>query len=297
MLRGAGKGGGRDGGRLLWSIVFLSPALLYLAAFQLFPVLYALWISFQKYDMLSSPTFVGLKNYVDAVHDKEFLRSCWITITYVTYTIVPVIALSFVLADLLSRVPRGRNSWRLLIFLPSVLPLVSVALIWRLLLNYNGPVNSALDMFNIDPRPWLTNSTYAPWALIIMSWWHATSYYTIMFLAGFLSLPRECFEAARLDGASGWKLMRHVTIPLMRPTIVLVVVMATVNGLKAFVFQKVMTDGGPADSTEILTLLIYKTAFSFLNMGRASAYSIILFAAILIISLVQIWLIGERANE
>jgi ABC-type sugar transport system permease subunit len=130
--------------------------------------------------------------------------------------------------------------------------------------------------------------------LIIMSWWHATSYYTIMFLAGFLSLPRECYEAAYLDGAKGWSLLRHITLSLMRPTIVLVVVMATVNGLKAFVFQKVMTDGGPADSTEILTMLIYKTAFSYLNMGRASAYSIILFTAILAISLLQIWLIGEK---
>jgi ABC-type sugar transport system permease subunit len=126
-----------------------------------------------------------------------------------------------------------------------------------------------------------------------MSWWHATSYYTIMFLAGFLSLPRECYEAAYLEGAKGWTLLRHLTLPLMRPTIVLVVVMATVNGLKAFVFQKVMTDGRPADSTEILSLLIYRTAFSYLNMGRASAYSMILFVAVLAISLAQIWLIGE----
>jgi ABC-type sugar transport system permease subunit len=114
-----------------------------------------------------------------------------------------------------------------------------------------------------------------------------------MFLAGFLSLPRECYEAAYLEGAKGWTLLRHVTLPLMRPTIVLVVVMATVNGLKAFVFQKVMTDGGPADSTEILTLLIYRTAFSYFNMGRASAYSMILFVAVLAISLTQIWLIGQ----
>jgi ABC-type sugar transport system permease subunit len=280
--------------RLVWSVLLLAPALVYLAVFQIFPIFEAFWISFQTYDLLSPPVFAGLKNYLDAFRDKEFLRSCWITATYVIYTIVPVIVLSFFLAQILATITRGRSTWRLLIFLPSILPLVSVALVWRLLMNYAGPVNSALELFNIDPRPWLTSSVYAPWALIIMSWWHATSYYTIMFLAGFLSLPRECYEAAYLDGAKGWGLLRHITLPLMRPTVVLVVVMATVNGLKAFVFQKVMTDGGPADSTEILTLLIYKTAFSYLNMGRASAYSILLFAAILAISLAQIWLIGER---
>lgn len=288
--------GGRDRGRLLWSALFLAPALIYLTVFQIFPVFYAFWISFQTYDMLSPPIFSGLKNYVDAFRDKEFLRSCWITATYVIYTIVPVIILSFFLAQILAGLRRGRSAWRLLIFLPSILPLVSVALVWRLLMNYGGPVNSALGLFNIDPRPWLTSNAYAPWALIIMSWWHATSYYTIMFLAGFLSLPRECFEAAYLDGAKGWSLLRHVTLPLMRPTVVLVVVMATINGLKAFVFQKVMTDGGPADSTEILTMLIYKTAFSYLNMGRASAYSILLFVAVLAISLAQIWFIGERSE-
>jgi ABC-type sugar transport system permease subunit len=297
MALGTAGRGGRERVRLFWSVLLLAPAMVYLAVFQIFPVFYAFWISFQTYDMLSPPVFAGLKNYFDAFHDKEFLRSCWITATYVIYTIVPVIILSFFLAQILAGITRGRSTWRLLIFLPSILPLVSVALVWRLLMSYNGPVNSALDLFNIDPRPWLTSSAYAPWALIIMSWWHATSYYTIMFLAGFLSLPRECYEAAYLDGARGWSLLRHVTLPLMRPTVVLVVVMATVNGLKAFVFQKVMTDGGPADSTEILTMLIYKTAFSYLNMGRASAYSIILFAAILAISLAQIWLIGERSDR
>ncbi len=297
MALGIVRRGGREKGRLFWSALFLAPALIYLGVFQIFPTFYAFWISFQTYDLLSPPVFAGLKNYIDAFRDKEFLRSCWITATYVIYTIVPVIILSFFLAQLLAGVKRGRSAWRLLIFLPSILPLVSVALVWRLLMNYAGPVNSALELFNIDPRPWLTSSAYAPWALIIMSWWHATSYYTIMFLAGFLSLPRECYEAAYLEGAKGWTLLRHVTLPLMRPTIVLVVVMATVNGLKAFVFQKVMTDGGPADSTEILTLLIYRTAFSYLNMGRASAYSMILFVAVLAISLAQIWLIGESNRE
>ena len=130
--------------------------------------------------------------------------------------------------------------------------------------------------------------------MIIMSWWHATSYYTIIFLAGFLSIPRSYYEAARVEGASGFQVLRYITLPLMKPTITLVIVLSSINGLKTFAFQQIITDGGPADSTLILTLLIFKTSFSYLKMGLASTYSIILFSGILIISLIQIWLLKDN---
>jgi ABC-type sugar transport system permease subunit len=273
-----------------WGLVFVAPALLYLAAFQLYPVLFSVYVSFHDYDLVSPPRFVGLKNYVNLAHDQAFLNSVVVTVGYVFYTVVPVLGFSFALAWALSRLQSGRAFWRTLIFLPSILPLVSVALIWKLLLNYRGPVNTALGALGWHALPWLTNSTWAPWALILMSWWHATSYYMIIFLAGLLAIPRQHYEAAALDGAGGWRLLWHITLPLLRPTIVLVVVLATVNGLKTFAFQQIMTDGGPANATQILTLLIYKTAFNYLQMGRASTYSIVLFVGILLISLLQIWL-------
>ena len=130
--------------------------------------------------------------------------------------------------------------------------------------------------------------------MIIMSWWHATSYYTIIFLAGFLSIPRSYYEAARVEGANGFEVLRYITLPLMKPTITLVIVLSSINGLKTFAFQQIITDGGPADSTLILTLLIFKTSFSYLKMGLASTYSIILFSGILIISLIQIWLLKDN---
>lgn len=284
------------GMRQRWAFYLLLPTILFLAIFQLYPVLYAFYISFHNYDMMSPPVFVGLGNYVRLFSDTQFLNSLWVTFFYVFWTIVPVIIVSFFLALLISRAGSLAGLWRLLIYLPSVLPFVSVALVWKLLYNQRGPVNDVLGQFGLQAIPWLTNGTWAPWALIGMSWWHATSYYTIIFLAGFLFLPKDPFEAAIMDGASRGQILRHVTIPLMKPTIALVVVLATVNGLKAFVFQQVLTDGGPANATQILTILIYKSAFGYMDMGRASTYSIVLFTLVMLISLIQIWLIQERRN-
>ena len=277
-----------------WGLYFMLPSIALLFLFQLFPIVYSLFISFHEYDILSPPKFIGLKNFLSLKNDPLFISSVSITITYVFYTIVPVIGLSFFIAWSLTKIRNGRGVWRSLIFIPTILPLVSVALVWQLLFNFRGPINEGLEFFELEPISWLANSNYAPWSMIIMSWWHATSYYTIIFLAGFLSIPRSYYEAARVEGASGFEVLRYITLPLMKPTITLVIVLSSINGLKTFAFQQIITDGGPADSTLILTLLIFKTSFSYLKMGLASTYSIILFSGILIISLIQIWLLKDN---
>ena len=277
-----------------WGLYFMLPSIALLFLFQLFPIVYSLFISFHEYDILSPPKFIGLKNFLSLKNDPLFLKSVGITFTYVFYTIVPVIGLSFFVAWSLTKIGKNRGLWRSLIFVPSILPLVSVALVWQLLFNFRGPINESLILLDNEPVSWLASSNYAPWSMIIMSWWHATSYYTIIFLAGFLSIPKVYYEAARVEGANGFEVLRHITLPLMKPTITLVIVLSSINGLKTFAFQQIITDGGPADSTLILTLLIFKTSFSYLKMGLASTYSIILFSGILLISLIQIWLLREN---
>lgn len=279
-----------------WGLFLALPALAYTLLFQLYPILFAFYISLHDYDLLSDPVFVGFKHFTDLPGDRAFLASVRITLLYVIYTIGPVLGLSFLLAWALTQASRTRGIWRTVLFLPSVLPIVSVALVWKLLFNLQGPVNAGLATVGLGPFAWLNNSTYAPLALVIMSWWHATSYYMIIFLAGFLAIPKDYFEAAALDGARGWQVLRHITLPVMKPVIALALVLATVNGLKTFAFQQIVTNGGPAGSTEILTLLIYKTSFSYLDMGRASAYSVVLFLGILGISLFQIWLMRDRRS-
>ena len=278
----------------VWGIAFALPALAYILLFQLYPILFSFYISLHDYDLLSDPVYVGFKHFAALPYDRAFMSSLWITVAYVVYTVVPVLGLSFVLAWALTQVRTSRGLWRTLLFIPSVMPIVSVALVWKLIFNFNGPMNDAATALGGSPIPWLNNSNYAPLALVIMSWWHAASYYMIIFLAGFLAIPRDYYEAAALDGARGIQVLRHITLPAMKPTIALAVVLSTVNGLKTFAFQQIVTDGGPANSTQIMTLLIYKTSFSYLDMGRASAYSVVLFGGILLISLVQIWLLRDR---
>ncbi|MFV0335937.1 MAG: carbohydrate ABC transporter permease [Tropicimonas sp.] len=278
----------------LWGIAFALPALGYIALFQLYPILFSFYISLHDYDLLSEPVYVGFRHFAALPGDRAFMNSLWVTVAYVVYTVVPVLLMSFMMAWALTLLRRSRGLFQTLLFFPSVMPIVSVALVWKLMFNFNGPVNDVASLVAGGPLPWLNNSTYAPAALIIMSWWHAASYYMIIFLAGFLAIPRDLYEAAELDGARGFQTLRYITLPSMKPTIVLAVVLATVNGLKTFAFQKIVTDGGPAGATEILTLLIYRTSFSYLDMGRASAYSVVLFGGILLISLAQLWFLRER---
>lgn len=272
----------------IWGFLFALPAVLYLAVFNLLPMAQALYLSFTRYDMLSAPAWIGVENYVSVLGDEDFHHSLWVTFIYVFGTVIPVWFLSFGVAMLLARARVFSGGWRLLLFVPTILPLLTVTLVWKLLFNLRGVVNGLLAPFGVQPIAWLTDARYANLALIITSWWHATSYYMILFLAGLLAVPIVYQEAAALDGANGWQRLRHVILPLMRPTIVLVIVLSIINGFRTFALHYVMTGGGPGTATEIVPLLIYKTAFAFLDMGGATALSTIYFLMILVFSLVQL---------
>lgn len=277
-----------------WGLVFAAPAIVFLAIFSLAPMAYALAISFTKFNLTSPPEFIGLDNYRSLLRDGQFHNSLRVSAIYVLGTVVPVWALSLGLALLVVQARVFSSVWRTLLFLPSVLPLVSVALVWKLFFHLNGAMNGLLGGVGIAPIPWLTSTQHAPLALIVMSWWHAASYYMVIFLAGLLAIPRTLYEAAEMDGAGGWQRFRDITVPLLRHTFFLVIVISIINGLRTFVFQQVLTTGGPANATQVITLLIYQTAFSFTQMGRASAMSIVLFVVMLVFSILQFRLFRER---
>jgi ABC-type sugar transport system permease subunit len=281
----------------LWGFLFALPAVMYLAIFNLYPMLNALYLSFTRYDLISAPEWIGLGNYQQVLTSGRFRSSLQITFIYVFGTVVPVWFLSFGVAMLLNRVRVFSGGWRTLLFIPTILPLLTVTLVWKLMFNLRGPVNGLLAPFGIDPIAWLTDARYANLALIITSWWHASSYYMILFLAGLQAVPIVYQEAAALDGANAWQRLRHVILPLMRPTIVLVVVLSIINGFRTFALQYVMTGGGPGTATEIVPLLIYKTAFAFLSMGGASAMSVVYFLLILVFSLVQLRVLQGGSGE
>lgn len=272
----------------LWGLAFALPAVAYLLIFSVYPIVQSLYFSFTNYSLSPRFDFVGLNNYLKVISSGSFHNALRVSLVYVFGTVVPVWFMAFGLALLLNQIRRLSGVARTLVFLPTVLPLLSVALVWKLFFNIRGPMNALLSSVGIAPVAWLTQSAYAPLALIIASWWHAPSYYMILFLAGLQAIPNVYHEAAALDGANYWQRLRHIVLPLMRPTILLVVVLSIINGFRTFAFQQVMTNGGPGDATEIMTLLIYKTAFNFGNMGEAAAMSILYFALILVFSLIQL---------
>ena len=272
----------------LWGFLFALPAVAMLVLFNIFPMLNALYLSFTEYNLLSPPQFVGLANYMRLPTDDDFLHSLQITFIYVFGTVIPVWFLSFGLALLLQKARVFSGGWRTLLFLPTILPLLTVTLVWKLFFNLRGVVNALLVGVGLSPVAWLTTAVPANLALIITSWWHAPSYYMILFLAGLYAVPTVYYEAAALDGANAWQRLRHVTLPLMRPTIVLVIVLSIINGFRTFALHHVMTGGGPGTATEIMPLLIYKRAFAFLDMGGAAAISLVYFCIILVFSLTQL---------
>jgi len=271
-----------------WGFYFVLPAIIMLLVFNIGPMISAFRISLTNYDMARSEEFVGLNNYVRIFSSQAFANSLRVSAVYVFGTVVPVWFISFGLALALSRVKFFVGGWRTLLFLPTVLPLMTVTLVWKLFFHFRGVMNALLDMLNLAPVGWLTQSAYAPLALIITSWWHAPSYYMILFLAGLQAVPVVYDEAAQIDGANFWQRLWYITLPLIRPTIVLVAVLSIINGFRTFAIQHVMTGGGPGTSTEIMTLLIYKTAFNFGNMGEATAMSVVYFLLILVFSLIQL---------
>lgn len=271
----------------MWGLLFAFPAIALLAAFSLYPMARAFYFSLTDYDLRPNPAFVGIDNYLRVLGSSAFLNSLRVSVVYVFGTVIPVWLVSFGLASLLFNTRRGSGAWRTVLFLPTVVPLLTVTLVWKLFFNYRGVVNALLDPFLAEPIAWLTKSAYAPLALIMTSWWHAASYYMILFLAGRQAVPAAHEEAAQIEGAGAWQRLRWVVLPHMRPTIALVMVISVINGFRTFALQHVMTGGGPGTSTEIMTLLIYKTAFNFGLYGEAAAISILYLVMILVFSVLQ----------
>jgi ABC-type sugar transport system permease subunit len=277
----------------LFGYAILLPTVAILLVFRFLPMLQAFWISLHEYDLIRPPRFVGLENFIDLLWDPLFLNSARVSVAYVVFSCVPVWVLSLALAVLFNREIRARNLFRSAAFMPVVMPMVVNALVWTFMYHQDGVVNTILAWFGIDPVPWLRSSTWALWAVVLIGIWRATPYYMVIFLAGLQAIPHEYYEAAKIDGADAWTEFRHITLPLLKPTTLLVMVMSVIVAMKVFAVPLIMTGGGPADSTRVLPLFIYQTAFEFFKMGRAAAMSVFLFAAVMVFTLFQIRLFSR----
>jgi multiple sugar transport system permease protein len=274
---------------------FLAPALLVILVFFVVPVVASLALSFTDFDVYAVADrrqlrFVGLANYAHLLADPRW----WIALRNTTYFVLvggPLsVAVSLGAALLVdARLARWKGFFRTVFFLPVVTTLVAVAVVWRYLYHpRHGLLNEVLAAFGIAPIDWLGDPRWAMPALILLAVWKNFGFNMIVFLAGLQSIPERLYEAARLDGAYAGQQFRHVTLRMLAPTFLFVAVITMIGYFQLFAEPYVMTQGGPANSTLSVVLLMYEEGFRWWNMGYAAAVAFVLFAIILALTLVQL---------
>ena len=257
--------------------------------FNLVPWISMFDISFRDTDLLSRNEFIGLDNYVRLVQDDLLRKSLVNTFAYLTMYVPAVLAVSLLVAILVNRKVFGVKFFRAAYFLPNVTSIAVLSLIFRRFLSprADGPINYMLGLAGIDPQPFLLSVTQALPSLATIGIWESFGYYMVIWLAGLQGIPSELYDAAYVDGASGWRLHRYVTIPMLRPTAAFIVVISTIGALQVFGSIYIMTGGGPVYATTTVVYLIYQQAFNFGRFGYSSTISIVLFLMILLITYIQ----------
>ncbi|WP_374378731.1 carbohydrate ABC transporter permease [Dongia sp.] len=261
-----------------------APSLTALFLIILFPVLSALFTSLHEYTLIAPnfDIFTGLTNFKLALADAEFRHAIWLTARFVIGVVLLEFVIGFGVALMLNKVERFKPVYYAILLCPLLMNPVIVGLIWRMFLHPNlGIVNYLLSTVGISPVNWLGDTKIAIWTIILVDIWHQVSFMIVLLLAGLSSLPKEPYEAARVDGANAFQCFIHITLPMMRTVIVVTLLIRLIFAVKTYDLIYIMTRGGPGTATDLVSYFIYRTAFVSLNIGEASAMSIILLTAIL----------------
>jgi multiple sugar transport system permease protein len=254
-------------------------------------------MSFHEWSLIGVPQFNGLDNYVRMVHDELFWQSLGHTVVFTAGTVPTSIALGLAAAMLLNRELPARGLLRSVIFLPVIVSGVVTALVAAWIFNDNyGVINSLLKAAGLEPIPWLSSPTWAMPSLIITTLWIRIGFCMVVYLAGLQGIPSEYYDAAQVDGASGWRQFRHITWPLLAPTTFLLLVINVIFSFHVFDLIYVMTGGGPGFSTTVLVQYIYESAFASREMGYASAMGIVLYLLIVVLTVFQ-WRVSRQGGE
>lgn len=261
-----------------------APSLTVLFLIILFPVLSALYTSLHEYTLIAPnfDIFTGVDNFRLALADAEFRHSAWLTVRFVIGVVLLEFVIGFGIALMLNKVERFKPIYYAILLCPLLMNPVIVGLIWRMFLHPNlGIVNYLLSTVGLGPVNWLGDTKIAIWTVIMVDIWHQVSFMIVLLLAGLASLPKEPYEAARVDGANAFQCFIHITLPMMRTVIIVTLLIRLIFAVKTYDLIYIMTRGGPGVATDLVSYFIYRTAFVGLNIGEASAMSIILLTAIL----------------
>lgn len=270
--------------------LFILPALLGTLIFIVIPVICSFGLSFTKWDLLNPIRFVGLDNYKEIFSEALFFKIFWNTVVFAISTSVLGVIIPLVLACILNSKIRGSEFYKTAYFLPFITPMIVIGVVWEWIFDPNiGLLNNILHL-HIN---WLYDTHFAMPALIIVSVWKLIGYNMVIFLSSLSGISQSMFEAAKIDGATPFQTFKNVTIPLLSPSIFFVVIITAISSFQVFDLIYLMTQGGPLDSTNVLVYAIYKNAFEYFNVGKASAIAYVLFFIILVLTLVQ-WSLRKK---
>ncbi|MEZ4867022.1 MAG: sugar ABC transporter permease [Caldilineaceae bacterium] len=273
--------------RLGW--LFVLPVVAGLGIFQLYPTLFSLYVSLTQWNLLTSPRWVGLRNYAELfTTDRFFSQTMTNTGVYTLGVVIPAMIISLFFAVLLNQEITGKFLYRAIYFVPVIAPAVAVALLWGWLYEPNfGIINSALRVIGIQGPTWLGSTKWAMTAVIIEAIWAGLGFNIVLFLAGLQNISREYYEAAAIDGANGLQKFFHITMPLLSPVTFFILVTGVIGTFQDFTVPFIMTGGGPAGATQLVVMYLYGLAFRLQNMGTAAAVSYIVFVVIIVLTILN----------
>ncbi len=275
--------------RSLTPYLFLGPALLLLGLTVFYPAMQALYLSFTEYDLLSAPEWVGLKNFRILLHDDLFWRSFSNTLLYLICVVPLLMTLPLGLAILVNQKLRGIQWFRVMFYTPVVVSMVVAGIAWKWLYDSNGLLNKALlGLFGIAAIGWRTDAKVALFSVMAVTVWKGLGYYMVLYLAGLQAIPADLYEAAAIDGSDGIRKHFDITIPLMRPYVLLVGVISAISATKVFEEIYVITGGGPNNASSTIVHYVYTQAFQQLKISYGCTVGLAMFLVILILSIVRL---------
>ncbi|MBD3288649.1 ABC transporter permease subunit [candidate division KSB1 bacterium] len=267
--------------------VFVLPYLIHFSVFVAFPLAFSFVLIFHKWDIISPMDWVGFSNFSKLVQDVLFFKAIRNTLVFLVIHIPLQIIIALALAEFLNQKIRFRGFFRASYFMPVVVSGVVITILWQqLYAQDSGIINSLLVKLAGVKLPWLTSVKLAMPSIAIMATWKNVGLYIVLFLVGLQTVPKYMYEAADIEGASHWQKFRHITLPMINPTMIMVVIISTIGGFSLFIEPYIMTGGGPLNSTLSAMLYIYRQAFSFYHMGYAATlgffFALIVFSVVLI---------------
>ena len=266
----------------------LAPTLLVFGVFLFYPALNGVWISLTKWDGVNPQKFIGFQNYLKLAADKNFWESFANTILFTAFSVPLIYAAALGLAVLLTGEIKGSNFFRAVFYWPTMISSIVVGLTWRFLLGEDfGVVNYLLTLMEKSPVKWLTDARNAMMVIILVTVWSMAGYYMVMFVSGIKGISQTYYEAARIDGGGAWQQFWYITLPLLKPTSLLVIVLSTINVIKTYPLVFALTQGGPAGATKFMVQTIQETGFDKSQMGYASAMTMVLFLVLSMFTSVQ----------